>query len=280
MAMPKFWGFIRHDGMSEVKRYFDEFEISALSARPDVKTIVPVFEVAGWPEAEKRVKHFAAAETREGYSLAGKNIVIYDLEIRKEIEECSRGWESLDEMGISVGCAYDYRESRCRVFMEDNLGELVTRLNEPGTLVVAFNHVGFDNKLLRASGYALKPDEQLRNYDMLVISKAGAKAEKYASGFKLDDHLKALGLPMKTGSGAMAPVLWKAGKMGALVDYCLNDVTQERALFEHIVRDGTLACRFRESAYDVERPDLFGGSTMIEGPDSSDVGEDIPAAAL
>jgi len=80
--------------------------------------------------------------------LTGKNIVVYDLEIKKPIEECSKGWSSHDEMGISVGCAFDYREMRYRVFMDDNILALVERLNEPNTLIVAFNHVNFDNKLI------------------------------------------------------------------------------------------------------------------------------------
>lgn len=190
--------------------------------------------------------------------LNGKNIVVYDLEIKKTIEQCSRGWASHDEMGISVGCAFDYRSMRYRVFMDDNIAELVDRLNEPDTLVVAFNHVGFDNKLLRASGFALKPDNDLKNYDMMLVSKdgAGAANEKFAKGFKLDDHLKALGMPMKTGEGAIAPILWQEGKIGAVVDYCLNDVMVERMLFEHFATHHTAACAYKSMPYAITPPAL------------------------
>lgn len=190
--------------------------------------------------------------------LIGKNIVVYDLEIKKPIEECTYGWKSLNEMGISVGCAFDYRINRYRVFMDDNLQELVSRLNEPNTLIVAFNHVGFDNKLLRETGYGLKGDNELNNYDMLLISRAGAKSESvYSKGFKLDDHLRACGLPMKTGSGELAPKLWKENKIGSVVDYCLNDVTQEKNLFEYIMKTGKMACAYRGDYYEVDLPGLL-----------------------
>lgn len=192
---------------------------------------------------------------RTAADLAGKNIVVYDLEIKKTIEQCSRGWDSHDEMGISVGCAYDYRDGRYRVFMDDNVLELVARLNEPGTLVVAFNHVGFDNRLLRATGLPLKPDDELQNYDMLLISRQGAGVGPARTpGFKLDDHLRALGLPLKTANGALAPVWWQEGKQGAVIDYCMNDVTQERALFEYMWVNGKAACQARRQPYEIELP--------------------------
>lgn len=190
--------------------------------------------------------------------LCGKNIVVYDLEIKKPIEECSNGWNSHDEMGISVGCAYDYRTGKFRVFMDDNIGELVERLNEPDTLVVAFNHVGFDNKLLRAQGHQLRPDQELNNYDMLLVSRKGACGSGGRSpGFRLDDHLQALSLPMKTGDGAKAPIWWQQGLLGQLIDYCLNDVTQEKALFEYMILNGKAACKAYPNPYSVEMPKIL-----------------------
>lgn len=192
-------------------------------------------------------------------NLKGKNIVVYDLEIKKPVEKCSRKWESKDEMGISVGCAFDYREMRYRVFMDDNLRELTDRLNEPNTLVVAFNHVSFDNELLRANGFGLKPDRDLMNYDMLLVSKKGAAAGKFDKGFTLDDHLRALELPLKTASGALAPIWFEERKLGTLVDYCLNDVTQEKNLFEYLCEHGRARSTGRMEFYRVERfTDLFG----------------------
>lgn len=196
---------------------------------------------------------------RSAADLAGKNIVVFDLEIRKTIEQCSRGWASHDEMGISVGCAYDYRECRFRVFMDDNIAELIERLNHPGTLVVAFNHIDFDNKVLRATPGLppLKSDTDLRNYDMLKVSRQAAGVGMGRTpGFKLDDHLRAMGLPMKTANGAEAPIWWQAGKVGTVVDYCLNDVAVEKMLFEQFYVHGQAACAARPQMYQIERPSI------------------------
>lgn len=196
--------------------------------------------------------------------LTGKNIVVYDLEIKKTIEQCSKGWNSHDEMGISVGCAFDYRTMRYRVFMDDNLQELADRLNEPQTLVVAFNHIGFDNKLLRATGYNLKPDSELNNYDMLLVSRKGAGVNsQFIKGFRLDDHLEVLKFPMKTANGALAPVWWQEKRAGAVVDYCLADVSVERMLFEDMWVNGTTASKYKEERYPIERPKLHLGSEVL-----------------
>jgi len=192
-------------------------------------------------------------------TLKGKNIVVYDLEIKTPIDECPHGWNGHDEMGISVACAYDYREGRYRLFMDDNMGELVERLNEPDTLIVAFNQISFDNKVLRACcKKQLLPDDELNNYDMLHVSKIGAGLTPDAriSGFKLDQHLKALDLPMKTGDGAMAPLWWKGGRYGHVADYCLADVASEKALFEYFWVHGKAATAYRMEQYPIRRPEI------------------------
>lgn len=185
-------------------------------------------------------------------SFIGKNIVVYDLEIKEVIDGRLVTWKSFDKMGISVGCAFDYRENRFRVFLDDNIQQLVDRLNEEGTIVSGFNHVDFDNNLLRGMGFNLKPDSELLNYDLLRVSRKGAGVEKYCKGFKLQEHLIELGLPLKTDSGAHAPILWREKKLGELVDYCLNDVTQELALFDYFQMHGHSKCAYKKQAYRVE----------------------------
>lgn len=191
--------------------------------------------------------------------LTGKNIIVYDLEIKKTIEQCSRGWASLDEMGISVGCLYDYRDDSNHVYMDDNIGQLINRLSENGTWIVAFNHIQFDNALLRATirdpRKTLPEDSQLKNYDMLIESRKAAGAVGRIPGFKLDDHLEALRLPLKTANGAMAPIMYQQGKIGELIDYCLNDVRQERRLFEHIILNRALANKAFPEGFSITLPE-------------------------
>jgi len=194
--------------------------------------------------------------------LEGKNIVVYDLETKNLADEVG-GWGDREGMGISVGCAFDYREMRYHVYLDDNMHELVFRLNEPGTMIVAFNHIQFDNKMLRAcvKDPALLEDEQLNNYDMIKVAREGVKASGGRStpgraGFKLDNHLEACRLPMKTGDGMEAPRWYKEGRLGRVVDYCLTDAAQERALFEHMYIHGRAANGAKPDGFAVRVPDL------------------------
>jgi DEAD/DEAH box helicase domain-containing protein len=178
--------------------------------------------------------------------LIGKNIVVYDLEIQKTIGDqpdgSKIGWNDHDRMGISVGVLFDYETGDFNVHMQDNMGELVERLNR-ADMVVAFNQIGFDNKLLRASGFPLKSDQELMNYDMLLEVRKGMgyrEGGAFPKGCKLDDCLKGtFGEKfMKTANGEEAPKMFQAGQIGKLTSYCVADVTREKALFEWIWMTG------------------------------------------
>ena len=191
-------------------------------------------------------------------NLSGKNILVFDAEIKNTIDGKNVKWTDFDKMGVSVACAFDYRDMRFRVFMDDNLDQLVNRLNEPKTLIVFFNGVHFDIPLIRATpnkkGVILKPDSELNYYDMLLVSREACNTGKFEKGFKLDDHLKALNLSTKTGWGGDAPRLYQEGKLGELIDYAINDVKVETQLFNHICKHGKLACLYKSEAYSVRMP--------------------------
>lgn len=188
-------------------------------------------------------------------------IVVYDLETKNR-PVTREQWTDWAWLGISVGCAFDFSTGEYHVFMDDNIGDLAKLLNS-ADMVAAFNHVAFDNNLLRGvlkagemapGAVSLKIDAELLNYDMLLESRAGARVDTYTKGFKLDEHLLATLGPgaMKTGDGAMAPELFKNGKIGQLVDYCMADVHRERMLFESVWRTGELACA--HGRHQVRRP--------------------------
>jgi DEAD/DEAH box helicase domain-containing protein len=165
----------------------------------------------------------------------GLPIVVYDLEIKLPIDGKVIGWKSFDRMGISVGVSYDYRDGDYRTFFDDNIGELVEQLHS-AKLIVGFNHIGFDNQLLRGSGLPLKPDEELTQYDILLESRKSLGGDQFAKGLKLDNHLEGTfgREAMKTGHGELAPVLYQQKKWGPLTSYCIADVNRTRRLFEHI----------------------------------------------
>lgn len=88
-------------------------------------------------------------------------IVVFDIEIRQAIPDrreppmegvkyCG-GWSDHAGMGISVICAYDYSSDRYRTFLKDNFGLFEDLLHE-SDIVVSFNGLAFDNRVLAANG--------------------------------------------------------------------------------------------------------------------------------
>jgi DEAD/DEAH box helicase domain-containing protein len=176
--------------------------------------------------------------------LRGLPIVCYDTEIKACIGEGTPPvtWNDHHRMGISVAVAFDYRTGDFHVFFDDNIGELVDLLHS-AKMVVGFNQIGFDNKLLRATGLPLRPDSELVQYDILVESRlavAGPTGNQFLKGLKLDDHLRGTfgESAMKTGHGELAPVLYQQKKWGPLTSYCIADVRRHCMVFENIWEKG------------------------------------------
>lgn len=174
--------------------------------------------------------------------LEGKNIVVFDCEIANEIDGTLVTWGRKDLMGFSVGCLYDYLTGDYHVYFKNDIHRLADRLN-CADLCVGFNILGFDNELIRAQGGELLPDDELQTYDLLVYSRMSmgwTPEQRFPKGMRLDDHLKSTfgNYFMKTEDAAQAPAMWRAGRIGEVVTYCLADVRREKALFEYVVEHG------------------------------------------
>lgn len=172
--------------------------------------------------------------------------LVYDAEIVKaippknaserefDIEYCA-GWNDHANMGISVMGVYDTKTGRSHVFCEDNKEAFIAMCDEEGDYLVSFNGLSFDNKLIEACwGYKM-PEHKC--YDLLVeIWAACGLGPRFQypshAGFKLDYMLRENGIPMKTGDGARAPIDWQKGRVGTVIDYCLNDCWTEAKLLE------------------------------------------------
>jgi hypothetical protein len=177
--------------------------------------------------------------------------LVYDLEIVKAIPdrkypnlcgiEYCEGWSDHANMGISVICTYDAYEDRFRVFCGDNFHEFQQML-ELRYPLVTFNGINFDDKVLKENGIIVPGGKSI---DLLrEIWKAAGLGPEYQypthAGYSLDAICKANGLKSKTGNGTKAPVDWQQGKIGSVIDYCLNDVTITRNLYRLIVNPGFL----------------------------------------
>lgn len=182
-----------------------------------------------------------------------QGLIIYDCEIVKAISlgkdserlegiEYAGGWRDFSNLGISVICAYDYQPDRYRVFCKDNFPEF-QKLIDSADVIVSFNGLAFDNRLCEANGLNV-PDD--KSYDLLVEvwAAAGLGPEyEYPShaGFGLDACVKANFLnEAKSGHGAAAPVQWQKKQIGAVIDYCLQDVRLTKLLTDKVIREGYL----------------------------------------
>lgn len=176
--------------------------------------------------------------------------IVYDIEIIRGIpgkgedpiegiEYCA-GWHDHANMGISVIGVYDFVEDRYRTFCTDNLDEFF-KLCAMRTHLISFNGIGFDNKVLDRH-ISNEPSELCMaglgsHYDLLreMWICCGYNPDKFYwrthGGFGLDASCSANDLGGKTGNGALAPVHWQQGKIGSVIDYCLQDVKLTRDLF-------------------------------------------------
>jgi hypothetical protein len=173
-------------------------------------------------------------------------MLIYDLEILKAIppddaknkhgavKYCS-GWRDFERMGISVIGAYDYKESRYRVFCLDNFGEFQRLVNIRNTLI-GFNNIEFDNNLLRANGIEID-DNKCIDLLQIVWNAVGLKPpynKDTHAGYGLNAICAANFGKEKSGRGDVAPVAWQMGNYGEVIDYCLNDIRLTKILYNHL----------------------------------------------
>lgn len=169
------------------------------------------------------------------------NLLCFDCEIERpipskdappepDIEYCD-GWTDYKGMGISVISAYDYRESRARIFLKDNIDEFMS-LYEDREVIAGFNSEKFDLNLLAAHGFGKQP---FSHYDLYLKIKEAAEVNLWKPGYRLDDCAVAnLGME-KSADPAQAPVLWQRHRRGKVIDYALNDIMMMKGLMDMIL---------------------------------------------
>ena len=79
------------------------------------------------------------------------NIVYFDLETQRSANDVG-GWNHIDRMGMSVGVTYSTARGGYMVYGEPQVNDLIQELQR-ADLVVGFNHIRFDYKVLE--GYSV-----------------------------------------------------------------------------------------------------------------------------
>ena len=165
--------------------------------------------------------------------------VFYDLEIAKLIPprdgtlmegyDFCEGWSDFPNMGIAVAAWYcSWLDDGHQIgYWADGydfpLQDMFVSLCDDA-IVVGFNSINFDDKLMAANGMQVST-----RYDLLQEIRLAAYGspdwEDQPKGYRysLDAIARANGMA-KTGSGELAPKLWQDGQHQSVIDYCKNDV--------------------------------------------------------
>jgi DEAD/DEAH box helicase domain-containing protein len=184
-----------------------------------------------------RLKHRASSNLTDGVKVAGHPVSapqaavepakslhfgVFDLETQRSAAEVG-GWHRARLMKVSCAVLYDSKEDRFIDFTENQIGQLIERL-QTFDLIVGFNINRFDYQVLK--GYSDFDFRTLKNLDILEA------VEKYL-GFRLSlAHLASATLgESKTADGLQALRWWQEGRLLEIIDYCRQDVKITRDLY-------------------------------------------------
>ena len=142
------------------------------------------------------------------------HFLVIDVETKKLAAEVG-GWEHLDQLGVSLACAFDSKTSKYRSYHEHELGNLIRLFKE--RVVVGYNISGFDFPVL--APYGCDPSK-FNSFDVMTDLEA-ATGKRWLS-------LESVALgTLDYGSfsdGLEAVEMWKRGDMDELSLHCLGDV--------------------------------------------------------
>ncbi len=154
--------------------------------------------------------------------LKHRHFLVIDIETQKLVQDVG-GWDHIDQLGVSVACAYDSKSDEFLSFRENELKKLIDLCEE--RLVIGYNIRGFDLPVLVP--YGLVPsnlDVFDIMYDLQTLTRQQyLKLEAVARG--------TLGAG-KSADGLQAVEWWKAGQIQKIIDYCIQDVKVTRDVFQ------------------------------------------------
>lgn len=157
-----------------------------------------------------------------------KNIVYFDLETKKSAQEVG-GWGNIHKLGLSIGVTYSTADEAYHIYTESQVDDLVREILR-ADLVVGFNHVGFDYRVLQE--YTLMDLTLAPHLDLMVdIQKVIQKR------ISLDSIATATFGAEKTAEGLQAVQWYKEGKMYEIAEYCCYDVKITKLVHEFGVQN-------------------------------------------
>ena len=154
-----------------------------------------------------------------------QRIQYFDLETQKSADDVG-GWGNSHLMKMSVGVVWDSVDGEFHVYLEEQAGDLVRKL-QTADLVVGFNVIGFDYAVLQPYANKLGVDlQELPTHDMLADVH-----KKLNHRLSLDNLASCTMGTNKSADGLKALQWFKEGKMDLITEYCIQDVRVTRDLF-------------------------------------------------
>lgn len=166
--------------------------------------------------------------------------IVVDVEIQKTIESLPNGWEDTHLMGISVAVVYEYKSDRFRLYGENDIPALQSRLLQADR-ISGFNIQEFDYRVI----FGL-PRNQTNEQIQSLFPKTNDALQRiwkslggrFFKGWKLDDIMKGTFGVGKIGNGADAPKWYQNGELLRVTNYCIDDVALEKQLTDFIDKHG------------------------------------------
>jgi DEAD/DEAH box helicase domain-containing protein len=154
----------------------------------------------------------------------GPRIMVMDIETKRSAQEVG-GWNKAHLMRVAVAVVWDSKDDKMYAYKEDEVDDMLKHMAK-ADLVVGFNIIGFDYKVL--SAYDDGTVENLPTFDILYDVK-----DRLGHRLSLD-HLASHTLGSKKTADGLQSLKWvKQGRLDLVEEYCIKDVEITRNLLYH-----------------------------------------------
>ena len=164
-------------------------------------------------------------------------VIYFDVETQRSAQEVVGGWKYPERFGLALAVAYDTHDHSYKNYTEATVTDLIELLHT-ADLIVGFNHLRFDYKVL--SAYTAADLQSLPNFDMHAQLWTD---ERLRVGLnKLGQYTLGRG---KTADGLASIRWWQQGQIDKIEEYCKQDVALTKDLFLHACNKGYLRYNHR-----------------------------------
>ena len=164
-------------------------------------------------------------------------VIYFDVETQRSAQKVVGGWKYPERFGLALAVAYDTHDRSYKSYTEATVANLIELLHT-ADLIVGFNHLRFDYKVL--SAYTAADLQSLPNFDMHAQLWTD---ERLRVGLdKLGQYTLGRG---KTADGLASIHWWQQGQIDKIEEYCKQDVALTKDLFLHACSKGYLRYNHR-----------------------------------